>query len=302
MRLRPDMSREASPRAAIGIVGTGSVAQALGHLLYARGAPIVAVTSRTPSRAREAAAFIGPAVEVLPCAEFARKVSRVLIATSDAEITPAAERLADAGLRHSVVLHTCGARGPEALAPLRASGNACGVCHPLQTFTDPQQGADALTGAAFGISGDGEARLWAEEIGAMLGGWTLPVDADSMAAYHAGAVMVSNSQPALIEGALQAWALAGIDRSTALTALGPLSRRALDNALRLGPEDALTGPVSRGDAATVRAHVAALASAPAHVDNLYRAVAQTLLVLARRRGLSEIQLQEIAGALDAGAD
>jgi predicted short-subunit dehydrogenase-like oxidoreductase (DUF2520 family) len=295
------MSLETSPQAPIGIVGTGSVAQALGRLLYRRGAAIVAVTSRTPSRGQEAAAFIGRTVEVLPCTEFARKVSRVLIATSDAEITPAAERLADAGLRHGVVLHTCGACGPGALAPLRAVGNACGVCHPLQTVADPQQGVDGLPGVAFGISGDGEARLWAEEIAAMLGGWTLAVDADSMAAYHAGAVIVSNSQPALIEGALQAWARAGIDRSTALAALGPLSRTSLENALRLGPEDALTGPVARGDAATVRAHVAALTSAPAHVDTLYRAFAKTLLVLARRRGLSEIQLQEVAGVLDAEA-
>ena len=46
---------------------------------------------------------------------------------------------------------------------------------------------------------------------------------------------------------------------------------------------------------------AALTSAPAHVDTLYRAFAKTLLVLARRRGLSEIKLQEVAGVIDAGA-
>lgn len=278
----------------IGIVGTGAIAQSLGRLLTSRGSPVVAVTSRTPPRAQEAAAFMGPSTQALSYEEFARKLSRVLIATSDADITPAAERLAEAGLRHGVILHTCGARNAAALAPLRLAGNSCGVCHPIQTVTDPLQGIEALPGVAFGISGDDDACEWAAEIAGLLGGWTLRVDENSMATYHAGAVMASNLQAALLEGALQAWARAGIDTATALAALGPLSRTALDNVLRLGPEAALTGPVARGDAATVRAHLTALRSTPTHVERLYRSSAQVLLELARRQGRDERQLQDVA--------
>src|SRR5262245_42319652 len=102
----------------IGIVGAGSVAQSLGRLLYSQGEPVVAVVSRTPSNVERAARFIGPSVRALDWVDFARTAARVLIATSDSAISQVAETLASAGLRAVVVLHTCGAKGPEVLEPL----------------------------------------------------------------------------------------------------------------------------------------------------------------------------------------
>ena len=80
---------------------------------------------------------------------------------------------------------------------------------------------------------------------------------------------------------------AGIERQAALQAIGPLCRASLENALRVGPEAALTGPVARGDVATVAAHLEALEGAPPAVEALYRAAGRCLLDLARQRGLPE---------------
>src|SRR5687767_12449214 len=136
-------------RPAVAIVGAGPVAQALGRLMTAGGEPVVALASRTRSRAEQAARFIsglggpdgpgGPrgavhAVRVVDVADLPQLASRVLIAVSDQGIEAVAEALAAAGMRSGVVLHTCGARGPDALNALRVQGVACGMLHPLQTI------------------------------------------------------------------------------------------------------------------------------------------------------------------------
>jgi predicted short-subunit dehydrogenase-like oxidoreductase (DUF2520 family) len=280
------------------IVGAGVVAQALGRLLHLGGMPVVAVASRDRLHADQAAAFIGEAVRVATLAELQYLSSRVLVAVSDAAITPVAEALARTGMCEGVALHTCGAKGPEALAPLRAAGISCGVLHPLQTVVSGEQGVERLRGIAFGVTGDRAARDWAVEIVGLLDGQPLYVDAGQLSCYHAGAVLASNALVAALDAAVILMERAGIERQLALRALEPLSRTTLENVIRLGGRAALTGPVVRGDIGTVAAHLDALAAAPPTVDGMYRAVARHLVELARERGLSEHILQALESALD----
>jgi predicted short-subunit dehydrogenase-like oxidoreductase (DUF2520 family) len=282
----------------IGIVGTGRVALALGRSLFAVGEPIVAVASLTPARAEEAARFIGgggSGVRAVRCAELAELATHVLIATSDDRIALAVETLAAAGFRDAVALHTAGARGLEPLAALRESRTSCGVFHPLHTIVEP--GAAEFNGVTFGVAGDPAAATWASHLAARLGGSVLPVREDRMAAYHAAAVLASNALPALLDSAARLMAEAGVGYDAALEALGPLTRASAGNATRMGPAAALTGPIVRGDTATIDAHANALASAPADVAALYRAVSRSLIPLARRRGVPEATLQALAAAL-----
>ena len=268
----------------IGIVGAGAVAQALGRLLQTRGEPIVALASRTPASAEQAAAFVGSSVQAVRYSEIPRLTTRVIIAIADEGIAPVAKALAAAELT-GIVLHTSGASGFAPLAPLRQVGVACGVLHPLQTVVSPEQGVSQLDGVAFGTAGDPEAVDWAGAIVRLLNGTLLPVAADHLASYHAGAVMASNALVAAIDAALVLMHQAGIEEQLALRAIGPLSRTSVENTLRLGPETALTGPIARGDTATVAAHLAAVDRAPASTAALYRATARHLLSVARDRAL-----------------
>jgi predicted short-subunit dehydrogenase-like oxidoreductase (DUF2520 family) len=101
---------------------------------------------------------------VVEVAELPRRVGHVLIAVSDRAIDAVARALASGGMRAGVALHTCGARGPEALIALRESGVACGLLHPLQTLMTPEQGVRSLPGTIFGVSGDQLALEWAGEV------------------------------------------------------------------------------------------------------------------------------------------
>jgi predicted short-subunit dehydrogenase-like oxidoreductase (DUF2520 family) len=285
-------------KVAIGIAGTGAVAQTLARALVRAGAPVIAVAGRDRERAADAARFAGPSVRGSAYAELARSANRILIATSDDRITAVAKILADAGLRDGVALHTSGARGREALEPLRRVDVACGTLHPLHTIVSPESAPDPFEGVTFGIAGDPYAIEWAVQIIGLVGGRPLPVRDEGMSSYHAAAVLASNAFPALLDSAARLMSCAGVDYDEALRVIAPLARAALENTVALGPVSALTGPVVRGDLTTIEAHIGAIATSPPDVARLYRAVSFTLLELARRRGLAESRLQAIASALD----
>ncbi len=273
----------------IGIAGTGRVARALGRLLRESGAPLVCIAGRSAARSRDAADFIGPPVTAVEFRELPRVARRILICVPDAAIDLVAASLEMMG---GIAMHTSGSRGPEALDALRRRSVACGAIHPLQTFPEGA-GSSALHGISFAATGDDAALEWAAEIAAAGRGKLLRIPAGARPLYHAAAVMASNYLAALLSAAQELMCAAGVGREAALQALAPLARASLDNSLRLGPVEALTGPIERGDAATVAAHWKALAPVPGAVRELYRAAGLQTLAMARVRGLTPARAGEI---------
>lgn len=285
---------------AIAIAGAGRMAQALGRLLHERGERVAAVASRDPGRARTAANFIGGGAAAVSYASLPEHASRILIAVSDDALEAVAGTLARAGMAGGAALHTCGAQGPEALALLAARGVSCGVIHPLQTVATPEQGCRALPDASFGIAGEGEAGNWARRIVALLGGQALEIAPGRHALYHAAAVMASNCVVGIVDAAVMLMSEAGVEEKRAFNALAPLVRASCENALTLGPLAALTGPIERGDADTVRRHWNSLGGVPAPLRDLYRCAALYLLGLAQARGLPATKALEIERVFSAG--
>jgi predicted short-subunit dehydrogenase-like oxidoreductase (DUF2520 family) len=109
-----------------------------------------------------------------------------------------------------------------------------------------------------------------------LGGTALEVGDADRASYHAAACIASNHLVALLGQVERVAATAGVP----LTAYLDLVRATVDNVEQLGPVAALTGPVSRGDDATVARHLAALAPAERPA---YEALADQARVLVRQR-------------------
>ncbi len=273
----------------IAIAGTGRVAQALGRLLAEHGEPVAAVAGRNPERTRAAAVFIGHKVKPVALGTLPKRTGRLLIAVSDSSIPEVAGLIAGSGMKPGIALHTCGAMGPEALAPLAGAGVSCGALHPLQTFATPEQGLSALTGCTFGIDGDTAALEWAVQIARLLDAATLRIPPAGRLLYHAAAVMASNCVVALVDAAAMLMDAAGIEPNRAVRALGPLVEASVGNALHMGPVEALTGPVQRGDLATISGHLSALRQAPESVQALYRAAGLHSVGLAVRGGLAPDQ-------------
>jgi predicted short-subunit dehydrogenase-like oxidoreductase (DUF2520 family) len=194
-----------------------------------------------------------------------------------------------------VVLHLSGALSHEALRPLQALGAATGSMHPLMTLgADTARAARRFRGATFVLEGDFGAVAVADAMVRRLGGLPVTLAPERKSAYHAGAVFASNYVVTLLAVAVRLLNDAGIGRETAVAALLPLTRATLENVAVDGPAAALTGPVARGDVATVRRHLAALR----HQDaELYRAVGRETLRLAREAGLDDGKAGRIAEML-----
>jgi predicted short-subunit dehydrogenase-like oxidoreductase (DUF2520 family) len=206
-------------------------------------------------------------------------VDVVLLAVPDDAVAPVAASLAAAGAvtESHTVLHLSGALGLDALQPLATSGARLGSLHPYQTLEATSEGAAGLEGAVAGVGGTPDAVTVASEIARSVGMVPVEVPEERRAVYHAAAVFASNYLVTLAGVAEGLLADVGLSPAQARAALGPLMSAALDKALTGGPEAALTGPVARGDAATIRKHLAAL---PADVQDLYRELARAALRLA----------------------
>ncbi len=249
------------------------MARALGRLLRDRGVDVVGIASRDPNRAGEAARFIG--TETVSYPELVRRAERIIIAVADDAVHCVAQLLGQSGMDRGTVLYTCGSLGT-----LTIEGVSCGMLHPLQTIASVEQGVGSLPGSTFAISGDAEATAWAGEMVRVLDGRALRIRPGSAAIYHAAAVMASNYVTAMMASAVELMDAAGVGEEEALTALAPLLRTSVENTLTLGPRPALTGPIQRGDAATVARHLAALREASEETQALYRAAGRQALRVA----------------------
>ena len=170
----------------------------------------------------------------------------------------------------------------------RAPGPRRVVCDipSLQTFPDPLAGVEALPGAVFGACGRGLAAQWCVKLASALGGTTLQVSEERLPLYHAAAVVASNYAVGLVHAASSLMELAGIGHLEAREAMRPLIEASVRNALTMETEQALTGPLARGDASTVRRHLDAMRDHSGPLAEYYRASGRYLLPVAVRRGLA----------------
>lgn len=197
----------------------------------------------------------------------------VLLCVPDAAITGAAALIRDTG---ALIGHTSGA------TPIADAGVDFGI-HPLQTFVGDEQ-PDVFHGIGFGIAGRTPSALeTARELADRLGGRALPIADDQRAAYHAAASIASNYVVTVLAAAEQVAASAGLDAALARGLLAPLVRRTVDNWATLGPDAALTGPVVRGDAATVARQRDAVASGAPGLLPLFDALTASTASLAEGR-------------------
>jgi predicted short-subunit dehydrogenase-like oxidoreductase (DUF2520 family) len=208
----------------------------------------------------------------------------VIVAVPDDAIAEAAATLAprEAITSSLVVLHLSGLLDRSALGVLAPTGAALGSFHPLQTIADPTTAPARLLGAYAGVEGDPRAEAEGEQLAEMLGMHPIRLTAAAKPAYHAGAVFAANFLVALAGVAERLAREAGIPDVDAGRVYLPLLRGAASN-LDAGAAAALTGPIVRGDVATIRAHLGALG---AEDRELYRRLGLATLPLARQAGLS----------------
>lgn len=268
----------------IGFVGAGAVGSALARALHGLGYPVVAVASGSRASAEALAAQLPGCVAVAEAQAVADRCVAVFITTPDSVIAHVAE--ATRWSRGQDVLHCSGAAPVALLAAARDGGANVGGLHPLQTFPNRSVGAESLRGIAFGVQAEGGLLLRLEGLVAELGSQAVRLADEDRALYHASAVLACGAAAALVGAAADLWRSFGAPQpqADAIRALLPLLRGTTGQLANEGLPGSLTGPVARGDAATVTAHLDALRRHAPETVPVYAALGLAQVPIARARG------------------
>jgi predicted short-subunit dehydrogenase-like oxidoreductase (DUF2520 family) len=261
------------------IVGAGRAGSALAKSLRAAGASV----------------RLRPLRRGIPARGF--QADLVLLAVRDSAIAPFAKQLARHAAipPHAVVLHLAGGVPVEALAPLRDQVASIGAAHPLISFASPKC-RPSFRGALLSLRGDPRALLVGRRLARLLGARAVDGTQVDAATYHAAAALLANGAVALADWADELLRRAGMPPPASAPGLAALLRSVAQNIEIIGISGALTGPVARGDADTVRTHLAVLSQEPELLE-LYRLLARRQVAIVSRGSSKPAAAQAELGAL-----
>jgi len=220
-----------------------------------------------------------------------RRADTIVLAVSDDAIEEVAERIAPHVGPKATVVHCAGARSVDELHACASRGAAVGVMHPLVSFPSTRS-HPSLRGTSFTVSGDRRAIAASRRIASACGARVV-VAQTSDPAYHAAAALAANGAAALAFFSVSLLARLGFDQRAAERAIGGLLQSVGENVQRLGVPNALTGPIARGDAATVTKHRSAVRRVNRGALSAYDAVAPVIVRCARAAGLSKEKAAQI---------
>ncbi len=155
--------------------------------------------------------------------------------------------------------------------------------HPVRSFADTAAVARHFNGTFCGLEGDPRAVALLEPALNAIGAQVIALQADTKTLYHAASVFACNYLVTLMDVALNAYVAAGIPEHLARQMAEPLVRETVSNVFRLGPAQALTGPIARGDLATVARQQQAVDAWDPPAGRLYASLAEATKALARRK-------------------
>ncbi|MCT2590029.1 DUF2520 domain-containing protein [Streptomyces sp. N2-109] len=295
----PALRAEDRPaRLSVGVVGTGRVGSALAAALRLAGHRPVAASGVSDASRRRAAALL-PGVPLVGPAEVLARADLVLLTVPDDALPGLVAGLAETGAvrQGQLLVHTSGRYGAAVLEPATRAGGLPLALHPAMTFSGTQVDVERLAGCSFGVTAPEELRLAAEALVIEMGGEPEWIEEEARPLYHAALAIGANHLVTLVAQSLELLRSAGVSAPDRM--LGPLLGAALDNALRSG-DAALTGPVARGDAGTVAAHITELRAHAPHAVAGYLAMARTTADRALAHGLLKPELAEdLLGVLSA---
>ncbi|RYD02831.1 hypothetical protein N752_22720 [Desulforamulus aquiferis] len=257
----------------------------MGKLLVERGYTALGVYSRTTAHASFLAEQLNAKLYNHP-AEAAAEAQLVFVTTTDREIGGVAGIIARKGVCRpgQIFIHTSGALASDIMQSVRQEGSRAISIHPLQAFSDADSAKVNLPGSCFAIEGDKDAIPVALELVNDLQGRYFIIKPEDKPLYHAAAVVASNYLVSLIHLSTTIYKNLGLSEEQSLEALLPLIQGTINNIAKSGSAGALTGPVARGDGATLMGHLKALSQMDWRVQEAYRSLGQYTVGVAVENG------------------
>jgi len=283
-------------RLAVGVVGAGRVGSVWGAALAGSGHSIVGASGVSEATIDRIQALL-PGVPRLDPEAVVRAADLVLLTVPDDEIEGLVSGLASVGAWRvgQIAVHASGRHGLGVLAPATGAGVAGLAIHPAMTFTGTSLDLTRMRGAVFAVTARPQHVPLAQALIVEFGGEAVVLAEEDRPLYHAALTHGANHLVAVLVQASEALRRAGVEDPGRV--LRPLVEASVEGALDGGGIDSLTGPIVRGDAGTVAAHVEALRPLPGILDT-YRRLAAATAASAKEAGrLSAAQYDGVMAVL-----
>jgi predicted short-subunit dehydrogenase-like oxidoreductase (DUF2520 family) len=283
----------------IGFIGAGKVANAFGLYLTSKKLSVEYVYSKTKASALKMAKLTHSSY-CETTKELVEKSDLVFITTGDSQISNVAELIASEFrmetdrkkfvLKEKTFIHMSGALTSDELLLLGELGANCYSLHPLQSFAESGKALSELATSVFSIEGDTQNDNVKILLRAM-GNEIIKLSKENKVKYHIAACLSSNYLITLLNSSIEIFDEIGIERETAIKALMPLIKGAVSNFERFNLEDALTGPIKRGDYKTIEHHINDLENSK--FIELYEVMGRYTIPIAKKSGTDKSKLEQI---------
>jgi len=266
----------------LGFIGAGPVGTTFGVRLSEQGYAVVAVADISPTAAERFSRLVPGCRVFNQTQELVDAVEMVFITTADDFIPQVSS-----GLKWrpgQMAVHCSGASTVQSLEAARQQGARVGSIHPCQTFAGIEQAIANLPGSTFAIEAEEPLKTTLAEMARALSGDIVYLTSEDKVLYHAAAAIACNYFTTIVKLASDLWRNFGKTPADAIKAYMPLLRGTLANIETTGFPKCLTGPIARGDVATIRRHLAALEKFAPELLPLYKALGAFTIPIGRDKG------------------
>lgn len=274
----------------IGFIGAGKVCHALS--LYFGKVHSVGVFSKTFAHAANLAERTRGKV-YSDISRLVEESDLIFISTPDGQIVPVAELVTSSGVdvKGKAFGHFSGSLSSEILSSLQRKGAVTFSLHPAQSFSNPDLAVLQLPKTVFTAEGTDRYEKWVSKLFEAFPNEILHIGSANKVTYHAAMVFLSNYLTTLYGLSEELLTSIGLSKRESSALLLPLLDSTVSNLHEKGFR-ALTGPLERGDASTVRNHLSALEGHFSLVS-LYRLLGQETLRLMKRENRRVLDWKEI---------
>jgi predicted short-subunit dehydrogenase-like oxidoreductase (DUF2520 family) len=280
----------------LGFIGAGPVGTTFGVRLAEQGYRVTAVSDIDPAFTERFAKLVAGCTICAKNQAVVDTAEMVFITTADDYISKVCSELT--WRQGQAVVHCSGASTVQSLDSARRQGALVGSIHPCQTFSGIEQAIENLPGSTFGIEAEGPLRETLTQMARALKGDIVYLTSEDKVLYHAAAAIACNYFTTIVKLATDLWKNFGKTSADGIKAYLPLLRGTLTGIEKVGFPKCLTGPIARGDVATIRRHVAALEKYAPEILPLYKELGRLTIPIGQDKGtLSQDKAEDLRSIL-----
>lgn len=287
----------------LGFIGAGRLARCLAPGFARAGYPVTAIASRSGTAAQELAATLDACRAVDSPQQVVDAADIVFLAVPDDSIGTIANTLQFAGASRpgsrKALVHCSGATGVDVLAQAAAEGVLTGGFHPLFLFGGTAADLEHIAGCSVTIEAPDALRQALQALVRAISCHPLTIAPGGRMLYHGAAHYAASFALCALAEAVELWRTLGLSEDEALRALLPMLARTIDTAREKGLPDALSGPVSRGDAGLLGRQLQRFEALGGDHAALYALLTRRAIALARRRDHPPAGLDTMEAAVQA---